>query len=93
MQKHYKLGMHTSGLLAWSTNPKQMHEVLLSATVQFCSHCTGDNVARHYNNLLVLMQQVGKLKVEEENIFAEDFFFFLRGINHACFHHVHEEKT
>ncbi|XP_026118826.1 uncharacterized protein LOC113098063 [Carassius auratus] len=73
MQRHYKLGMHTFGLLACSTNLKQMDEVLLSATVVFCSPCSGDNVAKHYNNLVVLMQQVGKLEFEEENIAAEDY--------------------
>lgn len=73
MQKNYKLGMHTFGLLACSTNLKQMDEVLLSATVVFCSPCSGDNVAKHYNNLLVLMQQVGTLEVEEQNIVAEDY--------------------
>lgn len=72
MQRHYKLGMHTFGLLACSTNLKQMDEVLLSATVVFCCPCSGDDVAKHYNNLVVLMQQVGKLEFEEENIAAED---------------------
>ncbi len=59
--------MHTFGLLACSANLMQMDEVLLSATVLFCSPCTGDNVAKHYNNLQELMQQVGKLEVEEQN--------------------------
>ncbi len=67
MQKHYKLAMHTFGLLACSANLMQMDEVLLSATVLFCSPCTGDNVAKHYNNLQELMQQVGKLEAEEQN--------------------------
>lgn len=73
MQRHYKLGMHTFGLLACSTNLNLMDEVLLSATVVFCSPCSGDNVAKHYNNLVVLMQQVGKLEFEEQNIVAEDY--------------------
>lgn len=46
---------------------------LLSATVLFCSPCTGDSVAKHYNNLQALLQQVGKLEVEEQNIVAEDY--------------------
>ncbi|KAA0724026.1 hypothetical protein E1301_Tti019927 [Triplophysa tibetana] len=50
-----------------------MDEVLLSATVVFCSPCSGDNVAKHYNNLLVLMQQLGTLDVDEQNITAEDY--------------------
>lgn len=73
MQRHYKLGMHTFGLLACSTSLKQMDEVLLSATVVFSSPCSGDNVEKHYNNLVVLMQQVGKLEIEEQNIVAEDY--------------------
>ncbi len=46
---------------------------LISATVLFCSPCTGDNLAKHHNNLQALMQQVGKLEVEEQNIVAEDY--------------------
>lgn len=50
-----------------------MDEVLLSATVVFCSPCSGDNVANHYNNLLVLMQQLGTLDIDEQNITAENY--------------------
>ncbi len=46
---------------------------LISATVLFCSPCTGDNLAKHHNNLQALMQQVGKQEVEEQNIVAEDY--------------------
>jgi hypothetical protein len=60
-------------MTACASTLKQMDEVLLSATVVFCSPCSGDNVAKHYNNLLVLMQQVGTLDVDEQNITAEDY--------------------
>ena len=70
---HYKLAMHIFGLLACSTTLKEMDEVILSATVLFCSPCTGDNVSKHYSNLQVLMQQMGTFEVEEEKIVAEDY--------------------
>jgi len=73
MKKHYKLGMHTFGLLACASTLKQMDEVILSATVVFCSPCSGDNVEKHYKNLLVLMEQVGTLDIDDQNITAEDY--------------------
>lgn len=71
--KHYRLAMHIIGLLACSASLKQMDEVVLSATVLFCSPATGHNVTKHYKNLQVLMQQMGTMDVEEQNIIAEDY--------------------
>lgn len=71
--KHYKLAMHIFGLLACCSTLKEMDEVLLSSTVLFCSLCNGPNVAKHYNNLQLLMQQRGTFELDDKNIIAEDY--------------------
>ncbi len=71
--KHYKLAMHIFGLLACCSTLKEMDEVLLSSTVLFCSLCNGPNVAKHYNNLQLLMQQSGTFELDDKNIIAEDY--------------------
>lgn len=70
--------MHIFGLLACSSTLTDMEEVVTSATVLFCSPCTGVNVAKHNNNFQVLMQQRGTVDVDEKNIIAEDYMVILK---------------
>lgn len=71
--QHYKLGMHTFGLLASCTTLREMDEVLSSSAVIFCSPCNGPNVAKHYQHLQLLMQQRGTYALDDKNIIAEDY--------------------
>ncbi|XP_073705879.1 uncharacterized protein [Garra rufa] len=71
--KHYTLAMHIFGLLACCSSLKEMDEVLSSSTVLFCSPCSGANVAKHYNNLHLLMQQRGTLELDDKNVAAEEY--------------------
>lgn len=70
--------MHIFGLLACSSTLKEMDDVLLSATVLFCSRFSGPNVVKHYKNLKVLMKQRGTINVAEKDIIAEDYKVFLK---------------
>ncbi|KAL0148846.1 hypothetical protein M9458_055855, partial [Cirrhinus mrigala] len=71
--KHYILAMHIFGLLACCSTLKEMDEVLSSSTVLFCSPCSEANVAKHYNNLQLLMQKRGTFELDDKNIVAEDY--------------------
>ncbi|XP_073710050.1 uncharacterized protein [Misgurnus anguillicaudatus] len=57
--QHYKLAMHVVVLLACSRTLKEMDDVLHISSVLFCSPCSGENVAKHYNHLQLLFQQRG----------------------------------
>ncbi|CAB1413086.1 unnamed protein product [Pleuronectes platessa] len=71
--KHYKLAMHTFGLLACSSRLKDFDEVLLSMTVVFCSPYTGKNIEKHLETLHVLMEKRGTLEMDDEEIVPEDY--------------------
>ncbi|KAG1933868.1 gag-pol fusion protein [Pimephales promelas] len=44
-----------------------------STSLPCISPAPGDNVEKHYKNLLVLMEQVGTLDIDDQNITAEDY--------------------
>ncbi|XP_026012681.1 uncharacterized protein LOC113015007 isoform X3 [Astatotilapia calliptera] len=73
LQKHYKFGMHVFGLLACSSNLKDMDGIIISATVVFKSPCSGPEVKKHLQNLKMLIDQTGNGDAEETDIIPEDY--------------------
>uniref|UniRef100_A0A669CZJ1 PHD-type domain-containing protein n=4 Tax=Oreochromis TaxID=8139 RepID=A0A669CZJ1_ORENI len=73
LQKHYKFGMHVFGLLACSSNLKDMDGIIISATVVFKSPCSGPQVKKHLRNLKMLIDQTGNGDAEDTDIIPEDY--------------------
>lgn len=80
LQKHYKFGMHVFGLLACSSNLKDMDGIIISATVVFKSPCSGPEVKKHLQNLKMLIDQTGNGDAEETDIIPEDYKVILKFI-------------
>ncbi|KAL7849581.1 hypothetical protein SRHO_G00212040 [Serrasalmus rhombeus] len=70
---HYKLAMHTFGLLTSASTLAELDEMLLSCTVLFSSPCSSENVEKHFKNLQTMLTAFGVSTVNDSSIVAEDF--------------------
>lgn len=70
--KLYRLAMHIFGLLASCASLPEMDNIIVSATVQFSSPCSGKNVDKHFHNLQQLMLTKGTFNMEKQKIIEED---------------------
>lgn len=78
LQKHYKFGMHVFGILACSSNLKEMDGIIICATVVFKSPCSGPEVKTHLRNLKMLIDQTGNVDAEDTDIIPEDYRIILK---------------
>ncbi|KAL7839365.1 hypothetical protein SRHO_G00260230 [Serrasalmus rhombeus] len=75
---HYKLAMHTFGLLTSASTLAELDEMLLSCTVLFSSPCSSENVEKHFKNLQTMLTAFGVSTVNDSSIVAEDFENFTK---------------